>query len=593
MSWSRFFAGCLIVYSLLMTCQSAPLTAQNDEALDESIEALLKGANDNLSSDLKNTQRYLVSLDAKVSLMQPAILERYVLLKASYLGLSGQQRKRIALVRKFQSDLPGADTQVKLLYELSDAYTRLGENEEALQAMNRGIRLLPKLTQNNAKVSILQGAITLLAYMDAFDDALNYADRIYRLGVSSNNPNYICLGLADKLDIQFKQGNGDSARAALNRTIQICNDSDYRFVTQILLSANAVNLIDSGEYQQGIDKAMLILQRYLQNNAQSDQVNVLEEALSRGYFHIGEYDKAQLYAEKSLAVAQVNQSKLKLKNIHLTLARINKAKGDIPGAMEHYEQYVQGVNRFEKDKYSKNLAYQRVKYDNLDKANQLESLKVKNNSLQLNQKLQARNKENLLLVISLGTVLLIFMAILLVLSFRKKHALIYDPSNEAHNGLYDSANQPHLAMFDARQKGVQFCVILFEVDCLEGFQNLLDDDTATALTNEVAMICEEQLRQSDHFGRLNEHQFVICLLESSIRGAAALAERCRQAINNIVLENATDLSLASTFGVAMIDEHLVDYQEALAAAEKALQEAKDRGGDQVFVHHLLEEYDEL
>lgn len=578
----------VVFFWLLLIALSAEVFAQDKAALLEIVRT-------HLLVDLSKTQDALNQLDNLVDSLDKAQFEQYVILKASYLGMVGQNRERIALVRKSLADIQSADQQVKLLYELSDAYTRLGENEQALKAMNRGIRLLPKLTDNNAKVSILQGAITLLISMDAFDDAMDYADRIYRVGVSSNDARYICLGLADRLNIQFKSGKGEAARAVLARTLQICNDSEYRFISQILRTSNAINLIDMGKYEQGVAQAEEVLQYYQQHNPTSDQVNRLKEALSRGYYQLGIYDKAFEHAKQIYRLAMDIQSPMLLQQASLTLARIRKAQGDATAAMVYFETYVEQAKRFEQEKMAKNLAYQRVKYDNLDKTNQLELLKVKNNSLQLSQKLQARNNANLMLVLALGAILLLFMTILLILSFRKKQALLFDGNVDGHHGtpLINQVGLSHMAMMDARNKGVQFSVILFEIDSLAGFETLLEEDDSNVLIAEVSRICEEQLRQSDHFGRISEHQFIICLLESSTQGAAALAERCRQAIYNIDIECNIDLPLSSTFGVAMIDDNCVDYHEALAAAEKALQEAKDRGGEQVYVHHLMEEMDEL
>lgn len=558
-------------------------------------EILLKRVRDNLLVDLQKAQTSIEALEPLLADMDSSQFEQYAILKASYLGMVGRQRERVALVRKSLPKVQSVDQQVKLLYELSDAYTRLGENEEALKAMNRGIRLLSKLTDNNAKVSILQGAIVLLISMDAHDEAMDYADRIYRVGVTANDPRYICLGLADRLNIQFKNGKGDTARSAMARTLQICNDSEYRFISKILSAANAINLIDIGNFSDGVAEAEKVLQYYRQSNPQSDQVNLLEEALSRGYYQLNQLDLALAFAQRTVEQAKQSRSPFMLKKANLTLARIKKAQGNLTEALEHYEGYIEQADQFEQQRMAKNLAYQRVKYDNLDKSNQLELLKVKNSSLQLGQKLQARNNANLILILSVVGVLMLFMTILLVLSFRKKQSLLYELSGEPQlTGdmlKFDGLSQ--LALMDARNRGVQFCVILFEVDCLVGYDSLFEQDQSNVLVAEVARICQEQLRQSDHFGRLSEHQFVICLLESSANGAAALAERCRQAIANIEVSAKLSLPLSSTFGVAMIDDNLVDYDEALSAGQKALQEAKERGGDQVYVHYLWEDINEL
>ncbi len=583
------------VKSLVVVCLSLLYFCYLPKTLaNERVKPLLEQVRQTLLVDLDKTQGLLTELAAMRATMDKADFAHYAILHASYLGMVGDNRQRITLVRQALHQVDSPDQQVKLLYELSDAHTRLGENEQAMKAMNRGIRLMPKLTDNNAKVSILQGAVTLLMSMDAFDDAMDYADRIYRVGVSTNDSRYICLGLADRANIQFASGQGQSARAGLNRTLQLCNDSEYRFVSNILNASSAINLIDAGEFESGVALAAQVLSHFRQNNPRSAEVNRLIEALSRGYYGLGEYDKAKAYAQQSFLAAEQAQSSKLLKQTSLTLARVNAALNQGAESLKYYEIYVEQAKRFEQDKVAKNLAYQRVKYDNLDKTNQLELLKVKNNSLQLAQKLQARNNDNLILVLSLTAILLLFMTILLVLSFRKKQALMLETSSEnPHRRTVNAHEIAQKVWGDARQRQVQFCVILFEIDYLADFDTVVDEDEVAMLTAQVGAICDEQLRHSDHFGRINDHQFVICLLEASAQGAAALAERCRQAISVLDVDGKFKLPLSSSFGVVVVDDQCLEYPEALAGAEKALQEAKDRGGDQVYVHHLVEDGDEL
>lgn len=552
-----------------------------------SVDELLEVVRSNVSTDFAKTEAAFEHLIPHQHDFNAAQNETFTLLRAAYLGLTGKNAERVALVRKAMNETSNANTRVKYLYQLSDSYVNLGEYEQALVVMNQGIRLLPKLTDLNAKVSIMQGAVTLLASLNAFEEASTYAVRLYQLGVSADNSNYICSGLANKVDIQFRLGSSQAAHSALKQTLAACDASEFQFLSVMLRATAAIDLIEHGQLEQGLKRALETLAEFEASNKDSDYISKLEEAIARAYHLLGQLDKAESYAQQAYQHARANQTKETILSASKTLAQINRANGKFEDALVLYDIYLREKALSEREVLAKNLAYQRVKYDNLDKTNQLALLKVKNASLSLTQKLQQRNNENLILVVSLGTVLLVFLSILLVLSLRRKQALVYDkPSESAQPGNGDINDCGQQAFELSRQKHSEFAVMLFELDFMAGYERVLDDNVSQVLVSQVSRICNDLIRQSDQFGRINEHQFVICLLDISEQGAVALAERAALAIEDIEVDNSDiPMPLTTTFGIAMLKECFVDYNEALGAADTALQRARGQDDRRVYVYH--------
>ena len=170
-------------------------------------------------------------------------------------------------------------------------------------------------------------------------------------------------------------------------------------------------------------------------------------------------------------------------------------------ALDYYDIHLREKDSAEQDRFAKNLAYQRVKYDNLDNTNQLELLKVTHDSLSLNQKLQQRNNDNLILIVSLGTILLVFLSILLVLSSKRKQALMFDHPMDANMGHHeDGMIMAQRVYQEAQAKHCQFGVMLFELDFMARFETLLDEQSCQILLGLVDKACNGQLRQDDQFG---------------------------------------------------------------------------------------------
>lgn len=571
----------------LLFLASLGLSAPAAAAPKQSINALIDDVAANLLSDLNKTQTLLEQLERKKAMFSREQRDRYYLLKASFLGFTGKHSEQVSLVRSVINSVTNPNTQVKFFYELTDGYIYLGEYEEALEVMNQGIRLLPRLTDIEAKVSMLQGATTLLVSLNAFDEAHNYANRIYQLGVETNNAETICAGVSSQIDIQFRLGEGEAAREALIDALKICDGSDSKFASAILRAWNAVNLIDTGQFTIGVVKALEALADIEITNKDSDDIQILEEAIARGYYHLGDQTKAEAYGTRAFDHAIQSRLTDEIQNASKTMAEIKRAQGNFSVALEYYDKYLSERDKLEQDKDVKNLAYQRVKYDNLDKVNQLELLKFKNNSMSLAQKLQERNNQNLILVVFLAVVLLIFMSILLIVSLKQKRALVYaEPSDNQNYTLTDFIQRSEPVFSDARASGACFSVMLFELDDFDQLEAHPEDNMGHSLISDVTEVCKHQVRHTDQFSRIGDNRFAVCVIESLEKGAISLAERCQSAIEDIdVKAGSITTPVASSFGIAMIDDSCVDIDEALAAAEKALQLAKAAGSRQIYVYH--------
>lgn len=571
--------------------------AQQDEqeiSTNSSINHLFSIIRANLSSDHEKVERAFIVLDAKTSNLSQEQLTRYYLLKASFLGLSGKHKQRADLVNSILSGNVDTNARIKFYYQLSDSYVKLGLYERALNIMNEGLQAMPRSTDANAKVAMLQGAITLMVSLSAYDEAMEYAIRMQKLGISISDNNYVCEGLANIVDIKFKLGEQRIEQQEVDRVLQVCDASDYRYISNIIRASAAIYLINRNDLDNGIAKAYEILQVFESEGQSSDYVRDLYVALGKAYHQLEKLDKAEQYALKAFKQANEHQAHYTIKNASLLLAKIKRAQGSAQSALEYYDIYLFERDSEEEERLAKNLAYQRVKYDSLDKTNQIELLKVKNSSLSLTHKLQQRNNENLVLVVSLGTVLLVFLSILLVLSFKRKHALMYENHNAMeHQVIVDGVTVTQQAYAESRHKQSAFAVILFELDFMARYETLLDEQSCQVLLDMVANACREQLRLSDQFGRISEHRFVICLIDSPQQGAKVLAERCQYLISQIELEDeSVPKPITSTFGIAVLDDMQSDYDEAMSRADEALQKAKEIGQNTIYVHAVQGEQDE-
>lgn len=136
----------------------------------------------------------------------------------------------------------------------------------------------------------------------------------------------------------------------------------------------------------------------------------------------------------------------------------------------------------------------------------------------------------------------------------------------------------------ARRYGYPLSVVAIDIDHFkrinDGHGHAAGD---TVLMTVAAMFMEELRRDTDVVGRVGGEEFMVLLPHTPAVGAAALAERLRQHLNNmpIPVEGAT-LHVTASFGVRQLGPE-GDPEPMMIGADDALYQAKRSGRDRVVV----------
>lgn len=512
--------------------------------------------------------------------------ERYYVQYASSLGLRGMHKERVLLVQSFIDQVIEPEARVQFLYELSDAYTNLGEYEKALGAINQTIVLLPQLVDLVVKISTLQGAITLLNSLHAYDEAMVYADRMYALGDGTSNSIAKCYGTANRVDIDFLRGNSMQARASIPEAIQICDLNGRKVVSLIVKTLAVVDTIYTGTNEDGLSDALLLLSEFSKTNQTSDYVVQLTEAVARAYLHSGKLAFAEQYGLQAYQLATSKHTVQLQEKASETMATIKRAQGQFNSALEYYDINLALKKKALDDQLQKNLAYQRVKFDTQDKANQLALLEQKNKNLTIEKALQQGKNQNLLLLMTLGLILLAILGAWLVKTLQQKN--IFRTSSQV-DGLTQVSNRSHFitcATQSFKNAENRVSIVLFDMDSFKNINDTFGHAVGDWVLKTVCDTVKTQLRKADALGRLGGEEFAICLPNFTEEEAQALAERCRAAIAAIDTNpSGFSFVITASFGVAtrgMRGQY--SFEETLAAADKALYFAKNEGRNRVSLY---------
>lgn len=128
-----------------------------------------------------------------------------------------------------------------------------------------------------------------------------------------------------------------------------------------------------------------------------------------------------------------------------------------------------------------------------------------------------------------------------------------------------------------RRSGHRATVMLIDVDRFRLLNDVHGARAADAALQAVAAVLKRTLRDTDACGRLHGDRFGAVLTDASGSGVGELAERLRQAIGSLALDELHGAHLTASVGFAQIDSGMRSRTQWFAAAEAALDAAKSAG----------------
>ena len=139
--------------------------------------------------------------------------------------------------------------------------------------------------------------------------------------------------------------------------------------------------------------------------------------------------------------------------------------------------------------------------------------------------------------------------------------------------------------WDRKQRhGDTLSIAMADIDHFKRVNDQFGHPVGDRVLQAVAGVLKDQSRGMDVPARYGGEEFAILIPATSMEGAAILAERCREGVENLrTVHSGQEVRTTASFGVANCEGH-VSWSEVVSAADDALYEAKRSGRNQVKVH---------
>ena len=570
-----------VVAAILAAAIVLPIAAQSlDPAQD--VEQLLGQA----ASELKNGPEAAKSTFSRLKVLESTFTAaqrtHYLKLLSAFYGYRGMHKQQVEISEQALKSITDPDERVSLLYLMADGYANLGRYDNALDSMNESIQLLPKLNNLLSKVDVLQSAEALLESMGAYDEALDYSERLAALPDDGTGLQ-LCLSAGDKAEIAFAMHDKAGFKLQAPQAIALCDDKGYKILSLSLKALDAIDRLGDAGESRALGKALEVLTEFAKANDGSDYGARLADAIANRYLAMGQLPTAEQYGERAVQLANPGGALQLRQQICETMAKILRAEGKLEQALNYANQSNSLWTELLEERTKKGLAYERMKFRAQDQSVQLKLLGQINQLLTSERELQERNKRNLELLVLVTGLLLAFVSVWGVRTWRQKNDF---RTYSQIDGLTRISNRAHFitcahqAFKDARGS---VSIVLFDMDEFKQINDTYSHAAGDWVLKTVSSTIAGCLRAHDLFGRLGGEEFAICLPHTSEQEAAALAERCRSAIEAVdSAPSGHQFSLSASFGIAVRPPGgIAGFEEVLAAADRALYQAKNMGRNRI------------
>ncbi|MBS2024949.1 MAG: GGDEF domain-containing protein, partial [Deltaproteobacteria bacterium] len=169
-----------------------------------------------------------------------------------------------------------------------------------------------------------------------------------------------------------------------------------------------------------------------------------------------------------------------------------------------------------------------------------------------------------------------------------KERTLRDAMTGAYNRGFLQEYLPKLVAQSTR-RGSPFALLMFDLDRFKRLNDTYGHQVGDQALVSFSSCLHQQVRSGDAVVRYGGEEFLVLLADTDTPGAMIVAERIRAAVERIVVTTAKETLgpiLRCSIGVASCPTHARDDRSLIAAADRALYQAKNTGRNKVVLAEL-------
>jgi diguanylate cyclase len=568
-----------LVVGLVMVFGAAllPLDAKGSDWF----ENRLRQAESARSSDPKTFQEILGQLNAREEKASPSQKEHLQYLNAYARVFQGRPEQAIPEARQLISASSNFDMKFRAGALIVNAHALNRQFVEGLRQLEETLALIDRVQSSELRHQGLGVAALIHSQIGQHKLALNYAERILGDGPSGRT---FCLAKQVKLqalqNLAILPGDETIFNEAVDQCLQLREYAAANFIRITLARKWAAE----GQREMAIS----LLEKHLPEVEATRYQHLIGEVkalLAELMLEKGETGAAEKYALDAIVLNTSIHSSLTLASANKTMYEIAQRRGDAQAALSAYKSYAEADKAYLNEVKAREMAYQIVRQEMLQKSQQISLLDKQNQVLQLQSRLDQKSAQNTRLIVML---LVMLVASIGYWAYKIKRVQLSLKQMAETDALTGVCNRHHFtlqaerALAQCARAGEEVSLIMFDLDHFKLVNDRYGHQTGDWVLKQVADACKGFCRRIDVLGRLGGEEFAILMYGCDLRGATRVAEDCRVRLAQIdTRETGHTFAVTASFGVTSSALSGYSLAKLLSHADKMLYRAKHMGRNRV------------
>ena len=474
------------------------------------VEALLQQAEAVRSSDPEAFQQLLRRLNVESRAATLKQQEQVSFLNAYAEVYNGNYGVAIKDIRRLIESTADVDMRFRAGALLVNSYALRGQFTEGLRELEQTLLLLDKVKEPEVRQNGLGVASLMYNEIGQYQLGLHYAERILSESAPARSR---CFAERNRLEALQKLDAVPADDALITRVIEQC------IAQHEMAAANFVRgtLARKWAAQGQRTKAIALLRQHMEEVEKTryplligEMRSLLAELLLAG----GDVAGAEGHAQAAISHRASLTNSHALVMAYKTMSEIARRRGDPVAALSHYRSYAEADKAYLNDIKARELAYQIVRHETLQKTQEIELLNRRNQVLQLEQDVDKQSAQNSRLLTAMLLMLLALIGYWAYGIKRRQLSLRRLAETDALTGVsnrHHFTQQSERALALCAQAGESVALVMFDLDHFKAINDSYGHVTGDWVLKQVAETCKSFCRRIDCFGRLGGEEFAILM----------------------------------------------------------------------------------
>jgi diguanylate cyclase (GGDEF)-like protein len=518
----------------------------------------------------------VLTLEPEFSGAQKSRLHVLMSIKHIYLAEYTEAGKALDLALSFN---PSDELLTRIYLYKVTVSIGLKDYKQAFTQLEANLARINSYQDNSIKIATYNRLLNVYMELEAYDEMLRISKLAMELNQGKNPKNY-CYSMLYNAVAHLRLKRLPDAESLFVNTEQYCAEHGFPLIAVMSVRGRGNVAFEQGDYHKAEGLFLASLEGY-QKFKFEVEINDLNSYLGMTYFYLGDFEKAEIFAQK------VNQLPVAPNNM-LVKKRANEALSLIAGKRGQFDKAYQyqvvanalSLQLLNEQKIKEN-AYQMARFDSVEKNRENNSLMQDHELLMKQKDLFMKEKSSSIMFSTLLVGVSVGLLLLLISAWLQRNQYMKQAQRDGLTGIFNRRAGQELAeneFVEAQSAAEPFSVLLMDLDLFKNINDQFGHATGDWALKKFTSVVEALLRPNDIFTRMGGEEFAIFMPKLGHHGAMEFAERLRITVSEINTRySGHDFSVTVSCGVSTANEDDLSLDPLIKRADLALYSAKHNG----------------